>query len=274
MFLYVITNHLNDKSYVGMTSKTVPKRWRQHLRRVAAGSKHAIHAAIAKHGEENFSICGVASFDTLEALAAAERELIASLGSFGPGGYNLTAGGEGTFGFRHTPEEVEARRQRRTGTKHTEEAKAKIRAAHAGKTLSPEHLAKLVAANTGRKMPEGFGLGRKMTPENIEKLRKRATGNKWSVGIKRTEAQKEHMRAMSTGRRHTDEAKAKIRTKRAEQAPTFGMMGKSHSDETKRKMSDAAKGRKKSPETIERMRAAAQRRIAQGRNGAVNPKTD
>lgn len=274
MLLYVITNIANGKKYVGITTKTVKVRWRQHLRRVAAGSTHAIHRAIAKYGEQAFAIEAVAKAESMEELAAMEVAEIARLGTFGERGYNMTAGGEGTVGYAHTEEECEARRERRTGTKHTEEARAKIRAAHQDKTLSPEHIAALVTANTGRPMSARQKRAlhdREISEEEREARRQRAMGNKWSVGIKRTPEQCAAIGERSRGRKASEETRAKIRARRAEQAPTFGMRGKKHSAGTREKMRAAKLGKKKSPETIERMRQAARRRMAEGRNGAVNP---
>ena len=273
MILYVITNTENGKKYVGITTKSVAVRWRQHLRRVAASSRHALHCAIAKYGEESFRIEAVAEAASLDALKALEVAEIARLGTLGDGGYNMTAGGDGAAGYRHSEAEREARRQRRLGARHTDDAKSKIREAHRGKRLSPDHIAALVAANTGRPMSDRQRQalhGREITDEERATRRERALGNSWSVGIKRTPEQCTAIGERSRGRKASDGTRAKIREKRAVQAPTFGMLGKSHSDDTRAKMRAAKIGRKKSPETIERMREAARRRMAEGRNGAVN----
>lgn len=273
MILYVITNTANGKKYVGITTKTAAIRWRQHLRRVAAGSGHALHRAIAKYGEEAFRVDAIAQADCLDALKALEVAEIARLGTLGAGGYNMTAGGDGAAGYSHSDDEREARRRRRLGARHTEEAKAKIRETHQGKRLSADHIAALVAANTGRPMSDRQRQAlheRDISDQERLERRERALGNSWSVGIKRTPEQCAAIGDRSRGRKASDETRAKIRERRAEQLPTFGMLGKSHSDDTRAKMRAAKVGRKKSPETIERMREAARRRMAEGRNGAVN----
>lgn len=92
--IYVITNTLNGKQYVGQT--------RQKLSRRISGHKHSkikrgVDAAIAKYGwKGNFTVevietCPVDKLD--------EREIfcIATLNSKVPNGYNLTDGGDGNI---------------------------------------------------------------------------------------------------------------------------------------------------------------------------------
>jgi len=95
-------------------------------------------------------------------------------------------------------------------------------------------------------------------------------GNQWAKGAIRSPEFAAAITARQTGRLLKEETKEKIRAARALQEPTFGMLGKSHSDDTKAKMSAAHKGKKKSPETIERMKIAARKRMAEKKNGAVN----
>lgn len=98
-FIYRITNKENQKAYVGMTSGTVEKRWRGHVRKALRGDTDMlICKAIRKYGEESFHV------ETLEQcenslLKQAEQRWISVLGTF-ESGYNLTKGGEGTFGFK------------------------------------------------------------------------------------------------------------------------------------------------------------------------------
>jgi hypothetical protein len=56
---------------------------------------------------------------------------------------NLTNGGEGTSGWRATPEFREKRRQMRLGQKHSEETKRKIGEGNRGKKVSKETREKL-----------------------------------------------------------------------------------------------------------------------------------
>jgi hypothetical protein len=51
-FIYVVTNTVNGKVYVGKTTKPFDGRWKEHQRITRSKSKrHYLHNAIRKHGE-------------------------------------------------------------------------------------------------------------------------------------------------------------------------------------------------------------------------------
>lgn len=58
MFIYKIVNTINNKVYVGQTTKTIVYRWMQHLKseRNTKHCKSPIYLAMRKHGVKNFSI--------------------------------------------------------------------------------------------------------------------------------------------------------------------------------------------------------------------------
>ena len=60
--IYLVTNRLDGKRYVGLTRFTLEKRWAEHcycaLRRQ---TRSWLHRAIAKHGAEAFDIVQIAS---------------------------------------------------------------------------------------------------------------------------------------------------------------------------------------------------------------------
>lgn len=98
-YIYKITNQINGKVYIGLTTKKNPRtRLQQHLR-YAKGSKEErsyIHSAIAKYGEENFEFEVIESnIHDREELQQLEIDYITNYNSFGEGGYNRTTGGEG-----------------------------------------------------------------------------------------------------------------------------------------------------------------------------------
>lgn len=97
MIIYAITNTVNGKRYVGMTTQPLNERMSRHRWDVNNGSSHAIHRAIRKYGWEAFDIQplvylmpGLRASD----LSDLEKLVIAQEGTFG-GGYNETPGGEG-----------------------------------------------------------------------------------------------------------------------------------------------------------------------------------
>jgi len=89
-FCYLITNHVNGKTYVGFATDP-QQRWREHHRDAARGRGYALHEAIRKHGVENFSfevICG--GKNKLDMLKYVEPELIRQHNShITKHGYNL-----------------------------------------------------------------------------------------------------------------------------------------------------------------------------------------
>lgn len=109
-YLYKLTSP-SGKSYIGITSKGVEKRWAQHrfnaakeIKSRAATECNALYNAIRKYGAASFIIELLDQDDSWESLCNKEIEAIASHGSFWPNGYNMTLGGEGTLGVKITKE--------------------------------------------------------------------------------------------------------------------------------------------------------------------------
>lgn len=90
-FIYKITNLINQKVYIGQTSRTIDIRWQQHLYSSKDGES-LLYRAMRKYGIENFSIEQVEETSLLN-----EREIfwINYYNSFEKG-YNMTLGGEGS----------------------------------------------------------------------------------------------------------------------------------------------------------------------------------
>lgn len=92
--VYKITNKINGKGYVGITTKTLAERFSAHCGR-AISEKSAVQKAIRKYGRKNFSIEAIDSANTKEELIEKEISWIEKLNTFKGYGYNLTLGGEG-----------------------------------------------------------------------------------------------------------------------------------------------------------------------------------
>jgi len=125
MFLYVITNLINDKQYVGI-AVDYERRWYQH--RSGYGSK-LVYQAIKKYGIKNLDfkvICKGAETYVKET----EIRAIHILNTMAPSGYNLTEGGEGSHGWKASDETRKKMSEAHKGTigqKMSDATKQKIR---------------------------------------------------------------------------------------------------------------------------------------------------
>lgn len=56
--LYLITNKINDKKYVGITKLGYLTRWKRHIKLIEKGSNHLIvlYNAIRKYGIDAFEL--------------------------------------------------------------------------------------------------------------------------------------------------------------------------------------------------------------------------
>ena len=77
--------------YVGITTKGVANRWKQHQRRT--GHETALGRAIKRFGPSAFTVDHVACAYSEASLLELETVLIAQFGTMSPLGYNLTSGG-------------------------------------------------------------------------------------------------------------------------------------------------------------------------------------
>lgn len=166
----------NGKSYIGITNTTVARRFRQHQYNTTSGAAdRAVNRALKKYGQD--VTCRELVRGSWEYVLALEPKAIAAYATFGRGGYNMTAGGEGAIGYKHTAEslrKMSAAHANNAGrkygsVKHTLEARQKMSAAQKG---------------------------RKLTPEQIENIRKSLLGNTRLLGTKQSD---EHLKNRIVG---------------------------------------------------------------------------
>lgn len=92
--IYIATNAINNKQYIGQTTDLRNgRRWQAHLRSAFGGSKSVFHSAIRTHGKEAFTFSTLFYAFDKSALDAAEIQAIHDWGTAVPAGYNLRAGG-------------------------------------------------------------------------------------------------------------------------------------------------------------------------------------
>lgn len=95
--------------YVGYTTRGTRWRLQRHLedsRRLRGGNR-ALYRWVRRHGEDEVQATVLEAVTDVEQLAEREVWWIAELRLYAGdrhGGLNLTRGGDGTFGYRHTPE--------------------------------------------------------------------------------------------------------------------------------------------------------------------------
>lgn len=97
MYIYKITNKINNKIYIGQVyNKTIYDRFKRHIKSACQNSKSYIDRAINKYGSENFICELIDTANNLEELDKKEIYWIKYYNSTDTNiGYNLTLGGDG-----------------------------------------------------------------------------------------------------------------------------------------------------------------------------------
>ena len=90
MFIvYKILNKLNGKKYVGMTSRSISIRFKEHCR----NTHRRISNAIQAYGASNFICSEIAHADTYSLALFLEKENIIKENALQPYGYNTACSG-------------------------------------------------------------------------------------------------------------------------------------------------------------------------------------
>ena len=93
MYVYKITNNVNNKSYIGITNN-YKKRWSNEKSNPKDPVRQqVITKAISKYGKENFTFEILYSNLTIEEACQKEQELIQKYNTLIPEGYNVDKGG-------------------------------------------------------------------------------------------------------------------------------------------------------------------------------------
>jgi group I intron endonuclease len=93
--VYIAVNRVNGKIYIGYAG-SLQRRMSAHHNDARRGSRYPFHAAIRKHGWENFDFSILARFGSETAAKAAERSIIAAERAQDRRvGYNVADGGDG-----------------------------------------------------------------------------------------------------------------------------------------------------------------------------------
>ena len=144
MYVYVITNSVNGKIYVGQHVGDDLEAYFAHNVKAALanrGNKTYLYKAIRKYGADSFTIEPLI-VDVKDKIALDEWEkLFISMFETQNSdiGYNITGGGGGRLGTHH---------------KHTEEFKKQVSLRHKGKVTPLETRIKISLSQKGRKFTE------------------------------------------------------------------------------------------------------------------------
>lgn len=156
--MYIVYQHknkINNKVYIGITSRAPEERWGKNGNNYKS-SPH-FYAAIQKYGWDNFEHNILFTDLTKEQACLKEQELIKSFNSMNRKyGYNSTSGGE----IFELNEEAKKKKSismigNKNGLGHicSEEKKKKISETQKGRIFSEEHKKKLSEAASKRHVP-------------------------------------------------------------------------------------------------------------------------
>lgn len=202
--LYIVWNDINDKLYVGVTTRKVHRRFHEHIYAALTNKdKYQFHAAIRKYGAENFHVECLLDDIPFERLPLFEVACIAYYNSY-RNGYNATPGGDGK------------------GIEVSEETRQKMSKIHKGK----------IPWNKGVPMP----------PKLKEKLLATHIGKKHSEETRKKMSLARQGRKPMLGKKHSEEAKAKMSVSRSGEKNHF--FGRKHTEESKEKMRNSIKAKK------------------------------
>jgi group I intron endonuclease len=189
--IYLLTNTINGKQYVGQTSVGLDERWRRHCRYARRGNPQYLCRAIRKYGPDAFTR-EILEHTTVEDVNVREIYWISELKTL-EHGYNMTEGGEGMRGWVPSEETRAKLRAAKSGENNPMHGKTGKKAPNYGKKFSDEFRAKLSAALSGEKNPQ---YGRPLTEEARAKISAAMKGKTFSSETiaKRVRTRKLHSR--------------------------------------------------------------------------------
>lgn len=146
--IYKIINKVNNKIYIGLSTKSAIERFKDHIGDVNTKVKenYPLYRAFKKYGIDNFKCKTIiqGSFN-LKQLKDLEIEYIHVYKSFAlenKNGYNLTKGGEGSLGRIHNDLAKLKMKNSKLGKKASSETKLKMSIAKKKNPISKEALLK------------------------------------------------------------------------------------------------------------------------------------
>jgi len=225
MVIYCIENKLNNKKYVGITKGCMLSRFKTHKRiaRYKENKQH-LHKAMIQDGIDNFVVYQIDTANSKEELFEKEKHWIKTLDTKNSG-YNETDGGEGTWGWKPSPEKQKLLNERQ---RELWKNNSQLREDHSKR-----------AKKIWNNLSEEEQIKRRDRFNSLKIGNQHAKGKTWKLS-------KETKKKMSESRKGwimPEEGRKKISAARiGENNPNYG---KKHSPETIEKMRQAALNRKR-----------------------------
>jgi len=156
MVIYMTTNLINGKKYIGRDSKNNPNY---------LGSGPLLKRSIRKYGKHNFEKKIIESCSSKEELIEREEYWLNYYDAGNDSNFynmnNISSGGALFLGRKHSTESkkkigdaLRGENSPNWGTKHSEERKSKIGLSQIGKIITEENKKKISIAQTGRRASE------------------------------------------------------------------------------------------------------------------------
>ena len=178
MLVYCIKNTINNKEYIGLTTRALEERWKQHIRESNREGgwewNTPLGNAIKKYGKDSFQIFVLEECSSETELKQKEIQLIKERKSLSTeNGYNLTLGGDGRLGY-----------------KLSEETKRKIGEGNIGKVMSNEAKEKMSVAAKKRSVGKLSPMdGKKHTDDALKKISESSKGRVFSEESRRKKSE-------------------------------------------------------------------------------------
>ena len=153
--VYLVTNKVNGKKYVGCTKFSIEKRWNGHVcDATRKNSQVVLGHAIRKHGKDAFEVSLLEECSSIEEMKEAEEDWINELKTncfeYPENGYNMTNGGDGLWGHQFSEKSRKLMSEARKGIQYSDETKKRISDGHKGLKPSLETRKKMSEAHKGK----------------------------------------------------------------------------------------------------------------------------